>query len=443
MKILHVNHGAGSGGAAGICLALHQACLAAGHQSALLVGRQSLKSPGVALLDNDRYRPEWGRSWMAAARFLNRHSGRLRGAYRVSELWLPRLASLGLAQAWWAGYEAFDFPGTGHLLEQAPFFPDVLHVHNLHGGYFDLRELPRLSQAVPTIVTLHDSWLLTGHCAHPLGCEKWKTGCGDCPDLSAYPAVRRDATRFNWRRKKEIYSKSRLAVVSPAQWLARAVGESMLLPAVTRLEVVPNGVVTALFQPGSRAAARKRLGWPQEAFIVLFAGFSGRSNCYKDYGTMREAVRLAAGSDAGRPLRFYVVGDGAPPEQVGGASVTFLPYRDSMSECYQAADVYLHAAKIDTFPTTVLEALACGVPVVATAVGGIPEQVVDGETGFLVPAGDAAALAKHLSRLAQSPALLRTMGAAASRHAAAHFSLQRMSARYEQLYREVIEEQAG
>lgn len=443
MKILHVNQVGRGGGAAGICLALHQACLGAGHRSAVLVGRGSSGLPGVAVLEHDRYRNRWGRSWMAAARRLNRYAGRIPGAYRASERWLPRMAAPAQFRSWWVGKENFDFPGTRHLLEQSPFQPEVLQLHNLHGDYFDLRELPQLSRAVPTIVTLHDAWLLGGHCAHACGCQNWKTGCVTCPDLSVFPEVRRDAAHFNWQRKRRLFKESRLTLVCPARWLAERVGESMLLPAATRLEVIENGVDTAVFRPGSRAAARERLGWPQDAFVVLFAGVTGRSNCFKDFATMREAVRLAASGDIARSMRFYVVGGSAPAERAGAASIEFLPYRDSMAECYQAADVYLHAAKIDTFPTTVLEAMACGVPVVATAVGGIPEQIVEGETGFLVRAGDAPALASRVARLAHSAELVRTLGVAAGRHAADHFSQKRMAARYLSLYRDVSEQTAG
>lgn len=443
MNILHVNQIVGLGGAAGICLALHRASLAAGHQSAVLVGRRSREVPGVVTLDNDRFRPAWGRFWMATARRLSRHSSRIPGVYRLSEHWLPRMAAPARFRSWWAGREDFDFPGTGHLLEQGPFRPDMLHLHNLHGDYFDLRELPRLSRAVPTVVTLQDTWLLTGHCSYFFSCERWESGCGACPDLAVYPGVRRDATSFNWRRKREIYSNSQLVLVSPARWLADRVRESMLMPAATRLEVIPNGVDTAVFRPGSRAGARQRLGWSQEAFTVVFVGVAGRNSFYKDYATMREAIRLAANSDGARPMQFYVVGATAPREQVGAASIEFLSHRDSMAECYQAADVYLHAAKMDTFPLTVLEALASGVPVVATAAGGIPEQVVDGETGFVVPAGDAAAMAERLVRLSRSPAQTLAMGEAARRDAQERFSLELMVSRYRRLYQDAAGRLAG
>src|ERR1035441_1088905 len=144
MRVLHVNQLAGSGGAAGMCLALHNALSASGQESAVMVGRQTKELPGVKLIENDRYRSVWGRFWMTAARRLSPYCGRRR---RLPDVWLPRLASPARFWSWWAGHEDFNFSGTRRLLEQAPFRPDVLHLHNLHGDYFDLRELPRLSLA--------------------------------------------------------------------------------------------------------------------------------------------------------------------------------------------------------------------------------------------------------------------------------------------------------
>jgi glycosyltransferase involved in cell wall biosynthesis len=175
----------------------------------------------------------------------------------------------------------------------------------------------------------------------------------------------------------------------------------------------------------------------------MFAAQSARQSIWKDYPTMREAIRLAGEQLNGRPTRFFAIGEAAPPEQAGAAKIEFLPYRDSMAECYQAADVYLHAARADTFPTTVLEALACGTPVIATAVGGVPEQIIEAKTGFLVPASDAPALAECLTCLAQSPDLVRTMGAAARRDAVDRFSSDQMVSNYLQLYQEMSSQRIG
>jgi len=439
MKIFHVNQQSGNGGAAGICMALHKALIAGGNESQMLVGRQKLEQSGVRLIENDCYRSRWGRFWMGAAKLLNGYSGRIRGAQRVSERCLPYLASPRRFWSWWAGYEDFEFPGTRHLLEQSPLKPDVLHLHNLHGDYFDLRELPRLSHSIPTIITMHDVWLLAGHCSHSFDCDRWKTGCGCCPCLAIPPALHRDGSALNWQRKREIYNKSLLTLVCPSQWLADKVNQSILMPSVVRLKVIHNGVDTSVFKPGDTVAAREQLGWPQEAFIVMFAANGVRKSIWKDYETMREAMRLAGEKSKNLPIRFFAIGDNAPSEKIGNVKIEFLPYRDSLAECYQAADVYIHAAKQDTFPTTIIESLACGTPVVATAVCGIHEQIIEGKTGFLVPAGDAEAMADRLFYLAQSPDLVNKMGSAAARDAACRFSLERMVAGYTNLYQEMIE----
>jgi len=409
----------------------------------VMVSRQAGELLGVRLIEHNRYRSVWGWFWMAAARRLKQYSGRIRGAQRVSERWLPRLASPRRFWSWSARHEDFDFPATRYLLEQAPFAPGILHLHNLHGDYFDLRELPRLSRAVPTIITLHDAWLLAGHCSHSFDCERWKTGCGSCPRLDIPPALRRDGSAFNWQRKQKIFRNSRLSFVCPSEWLADKVRQSMLMPGTEQLRVIPNGVDTSVFKPGDKAAARERLGWPQKAFIVMFAANSVRQSIWKDYPTMREAIGLAGEKASGQPIRFFAIGDIAPAEQAGVVRIEFLPYRDSLAECYQAADAYLHATKADTFPTAVIEALACGVTVVATAVGGIPEQIIEGKTGFLVPEGNARALAERLVHLAKSPELMFAMGTAASLDAADRFSLERMASNYGQLYRDLNEQRTG
>ncbi len=368
-----------------------------------------------------------------------KYSGPIRGVRWLSQHWIPYIASPRKFWKWYIGHEDFDFPGTTHLLEQVTAKPDVLHLHNLHGNYFDLRSLPELSLLLPTVITLHDAWLLAGHCAHSFDCEQWKTGCLSCSRLDIPPVLRRDGAAANWQCKKAIYQNSNLFLVCPSKWLANKVRQSILMAGAKQLIVIPNGVDMTKFKPGNKATARDLLGWPQDAFIIMFAANSVRYSIWKDYDTMRESILLAGNSIQGRSLRFFAIGDTAPTEGVGKVKIEFIPYKDSLTECYQAADVYLHAAKADTFPTTIIEALACSTPVVATAVGGIHEQIIEGETGFLVPAGDSTALAERLVRLAESPELVRSMGEAAQSDAVKRFSLERMVSSYKQLYEELIE----
>ena len=137
------------------------------------------------------------------------------------------------------------------------------------------------------------------------------------------------------------------------------------------------------------------------------------------------------------------LGETAPLERIGDVEIRFVPYQNDpqqVARYYQAADLYLHPARADTFPTTILEALACGTPIVASAVGGIPEQVVVGKTGFLVPVGDARAMAGVVLDLLADEGLRVRMGQEAAEDATRRFGLERMVREYLAFYEAMLNE---
>jgi glycosyltransferase involved in cell wall biosynthesis len=340
------------------------------------------------------------------------------------------------------GREDFDYPGTARLLELPPIRPTLLHGHNLHGGYFDLRELARLSHSVPTVLTLHDAWLLSGHCAHSFGCDRWLTGCGHCPDLSIYPAIPRDATGGNWRIKSSIYAKSRLFVATPSRWLMSRVQRSILSQGIVEARVIPNGVDLTVFAPGDQGQARRELRLPAESAVVVVPANALRQNPFKDMPLLRAVLIGVAERVAERDVTFVAVGDSGPAELIGPrAQLRYVPFtadRRDVARWLQAADAYVHPSRADTFPLAVLEALACGVPVVATAVGGIPEQVEDGSTGFLTRPGDAREMTEALLRLIEEPALRTRLGRTAAADARSRFDLTAQVDRYLDWYCEIL-----
>jgi glycosyltransferase involved in cell wall biosynthesis len=431
MRILQISTYDKGGGAEAIAWQLFSEYRRRGHRSTMVVGEKRTTDPDIISAPSGSTISFGGWTARLSQRLLP-YEGRVRGAWRMRR-WLEAYAAHPTN---WVqtqlGRENFNFPGTWRLLELLKDSPDILHCHNLHGGwlpqggYFDLRALPWLSRQVPTLITLHDTWMLSGHCAYTLGCDRWKTGCGQCPDLSIYPALLRDGTTFNWRRKKSIYADSRLYIATPSRWLMHQVEQSMLSPAMVEGRVIPNGVDTTVFLPGPKERARDSLGLPRNAKILLFVANAAKQNPFKDYKTVEECVFRVGVRYRNQKVLFVVLGQAEESVFFENGEIRFFAFhrdRGMMARFYQAADIYVHAAKSDTFPNTVLEALACGLPVVATAVDGIPEQVEEGRSGFLVPPGDAEAMAARATQLLSNETLRTGMGAMAAERAAGLFGL--------------------
>jgi glycosyltransferase involved in cell wall biosynthesis len=323
------------------------------------------------------------------------------------------------------GVEDFNHPFTRHLLDLTGSRPELVLCENLHGGYFDLRMLASLSWRVPVVLRLSDSWLFTGHCACPLGCARWESGCGSCPDLSIPPAVQRDATSLNWSRKRRIFAASRLFVVTPSHWLGDRARRSILAPAVQGWAVVPNGVDVEAFTPGARDEARRALGIDAGSNVLVFVANSGSDNPYKDFATIRAAMARIAQAGAPAAVELLAVGKEGPEERLGaGVSIRHLPRPESerrLVSLYRAADLYVHAAAEETFCLTAAEALACGTPVVAAATGGIAEVVDDGRTGLVMPPGRPAELAAAVRGLLDDPLRRERMSAAGVESVRARF----------------------
>jgi glycosyltransferase involved in cell wall biosynthesis len=462
LRILQVNTSDRSGGAQRAAWNLFQTYRARGHKSWLAVGYKRTDDLDVLVLPKGNRLPllwysvdggvERGFRWLEK---------KMRGVWRLKNYYGAFRHPLQVLEKA-LGLESFHHPGTRGILHVSPEKPDILHCHNLHGYYFDLRVLPWLSHQVPVILSVHDAWLLSGHCAHSLDCERWRIGCGSCPYLSVYPAIGRDATAYNWRRKQAIYANSTVYVTAPSQWLMRKIEQSMLAPAIIEARVIPNAVDLSVFRPYDKRQARMALSLPPnpKTKILLFTANGIRQNHWKDYQTMRAAVALVAERLKGQEVLFIALGEDAPTERIGQAEVRFVPYQKdpgTVARYYQAADVYVHAARAEVWGLTITEALACGTPVVATAVGGIVEQVkglgvsddgfcysdlnsysLDDATGLLVAAEDAQGMAFGVERLLQDNPLRLRMGENAVRDAVQRFDLQRQADAFLRWYQEIV-----
>lgn len=426
----------------------------------MVVGWGASGDPDVYEFDDLDGRSGWARTLLGRRRRLLLRTDPL-SAQAARFLRLAAEPGRELGRRW--GREDMRFPASHRVLDLTPVPPNILHCHNLHGGYFDLRVLPELSRRLPVVLTLHDAWLLGGHCAHSLECQLWSEGCGACSQLDLYPAAARDSTAYNWRRKAATMAASRVRVAAPSSWLLRQAETSLLAPAIVESRVIPNGVDLDIFRPGSQAQARRSLGIDPHLRVLVFAAAGVRSNPWKDVRTLERSLEiLATGKDRlDGPILLLALGEEGPSRRIGrGAELRFVPYQDdahAVAEYYRAADVYLHPARAETFGNSILEAAACGIPVVASEVGGIPEQVEslwtrDGRmtgpfsraaTGILAPAGDVEGMAEGVRQLLTDRALAAQLGANGAERARRHYGLDRQVDAYLDWYRAILDERSA
>lgn len=391
------------GGAEAVVMAHHAELLRLGVDARLLVARKHGDSPGVEQM-----------------RYVRGPKG------------LRRMAR------WWeaaTGRQYVYEPSFRALVRDLPAQADVVHLHSLHGsgGYAELPPLVAMAQRVPTVLSLHDLWWLTGHCAHPQECERWKIGCGNCPDLARTPAISRDATRANFRVKQKVAAAAPLHLIVPSQWVRERVAESPILRHLP-VTVVNNPIDTAIYKPMGRVEARQRLGLAQDKRILLMAAQFLQSP-FK--GIMPVLDALAG--DAFRDVQLILIGRDskivAQRARLPVVSIPFVTDRAAMADYYRAADLLLMPSKVETFGLVAAEAMACGTPVAAFPAGGLGDVVVDGEGGVVTTQDDASAFVSAVAGLLDDPERRSRLSRSAAERVLREFNLEAHSQACLRVYR--------
>lgn len=265
------------------------------------------------------------------------------------------------------------------------FGPDIVHMHNIHGYFLNVKLLFEFlkDSGIQVIWTLHDCWSFTGHCTHfeYTGCEKWQSGCCNCQQLKEYPkSILMDSSVKNHKQKRELFTSiDNLFLVTPSVWLKEKVQQSYMgkYPITT----VPTGINLQVFRPTKSSLRDKyNLG---DKFVVL-----GVANPWRERKGLLEFIKLSKLLDD----RYKIVMLGLKPGQMKKLpkNIIALGRTDSieeMAQWYSTSDAYVNLTFEDTFPTTNIEALACGTPVVTYKVGGSPESL-DETCGVAVSKGN-------------------------------------------------------
>jgi glycosyltransferase involved in cell wall biosynthesis len=346
--------------------------------------------------------------------------------------------ALGLrAQAEAAGFESSYHPSDSDgdpdslLARLAEIRPDVVHAHCFYNTW-PPETLARIASRFPTAFTLHDVYAVNQYGSECWSCDH-NAWCFACPAL---PLPKRfySVYRVRSRRAREAAWRALDAhLVYPTEWMRRRVSKT----ALARLDstLIPYGIDTAAFGPDPRA--KERLGWDPAAPLILTVGsMYSPDDDRKGFAVLLEAFARVVRREI-PAARLVMIGRtfGLPATE-GVLSKSGLDRRE-LAVWYAAADVFTLPSLGDHAPLAVLEAMSASAPVVATSVGGLPEQVDSGVTGLLVPPSDPLLLGAALVRLLRDPALRASLGAAGRRRALDRFNRARAWSAHEALYRKL------
>jgi glycosyltransferase involved in cell wall biosynthesis len=265
--------------------------------------------------------------------------------------------------------------------------PDVIHLHNIHGYYINYKFIFQYIKAenIPLVWTFHDCWPFTGHCSYfdAVGCTKWQTHCNKCPLTSEYPKSFVDRSFKNFDDKKEAFlNVKNLTIVTPSIWLKNLVKQSFLKE--YKVQTINNGIDLKSFHPPKIKINGK--------IILGVASIWSNRKGLSDFIKLREILD--------DDIKIVLIGLSKSqikslPENILGISRT--ENIKELTEWYQRATVFVNPTYLDNFPTTNLEALACGTPVVTYDTGGSPESI-NSTIGETVEKGNIEHLKKAIER---------------------------------------------
>jgi glycosyltransferase involved in cell wall biosynthesis len=314
--------------------------------------------------------------------------------------------------------------------------PDLIHIHWTGAGFLPvdiLRTLP-----YPIVWTLRDMWAFTGGCHYTAGCRRYQTGCGHCPQLRS--EVSQDLSHSVWQNKRCNWNGVDLWLVPISNWLADCARRSPLF-ATTPIKVIPNGVDGRRFHPVPRAQARAVWELDPDKRYVLFGALGAVHDERKGFRALVEALHELDKLKLPQRPELVVFGDDAPREDLPpDLPVRFVGHisdDEKLAQLYASADVTVIPSLQEAFGKTVIEAMACGSPVVAFRSGGPADIIVHQETGYLAEPFDPVDLARGIAWCLQN-SVRANMGHKARSRVEDNFESHIVAQSYQKLYRSIL-----
>lgn len=315
--------------------------------------------------------------------------------------------------------------------------PDIVHLHWMGHAFMKIETLRKLKK--PIVWTMHDLWAVTGGCHYPGECTRYYEKCGHCPELGS--TREHDLSRKVWLRKQAAWSGLSLSVASPSVWLSNELKSSALLKS-SSVQVLSNGIDCEVFKPIDKTLARNILSLPKSKKLVLYGAMSSTSDKRKGFSYLHAAITKLAAKPGFDDAELVVFGASAPRNQeVSALKTRYLGQLSddvSLALLYSAVDVFVAPSVQDNLPNTVMESMACGTPVVAFEIGGMPDMIIHRSTGYLAHPFDEEDLANGIAWVLADNGRRNDLSLRCRAKVEEEYDIVKISGRYLSLYRDCV-----
>jgi len=315
---------------------------------------------------------------------------------------------------------------------------DLVHLQLIQSeSFFSLFNLPIISKQKKTVWTLHDPWLLSGHCVHSLECDRWLSGCGKCPDLTLSFPIKRDTTAFTWKLKHWIMHHSQITLVVASQWMYKRVKQSPILSHLP-CHIIPFGLDTQIFKPLNKAQCRQKFNIPIDANVLAFR-YQKSPESFKGWPWLETALMSL---ELTKPTCLVVFDDQGVPnklqEKYQIIELGWVQDQNILCEALNTADIYLMPSVAESFGMMAVEAMACGIPVIVFENTAVCDVIRAPKAGIAVSYKNAQALKEAIFNLLKNIEQQEKLSQAALELVRTEYETQIYIQRHIDLYKMII-----
>jgi glycosyltransferase involved in cell wall biosynthesis len=338
------------------------------------------------------------------------------------------------------GFQYFCFPfSTKAILKHVyKLNPDIIYLRNIHGGYFKTSLIYKLNKFAPIVWTLSDMWSFTGHCAHSFGNMDWKQMKSGCPDLDIFPSIGLDTGKWLLKRKKRIYQKSNLTIVTPSRWLEKMARQSPVFKG-KKIVQIHNGFDLDIFYPKDKVACRETLNIPKKAKVLMFSAYNVKKRNPWKGGNDLINILCNINKLVKEKIHLIVMGNGNIEELQKNRKFVvhqfgYVKNDIFLAACYSASDALLYPTRADNLPNVLIESISCGTPAITFDVGGCAEIISDGIDGFVINEFNVEKFSLKTIEILNDSEKQRAFSMNARKSAEKRFTLKKMCMNYRKVF---------